>query len=80
MEKKGTTTIFCKSGRGTTGRGNQGGRYIIGKAAIGLQNFETVRTRNIFYVDKTILPENIRKYGFAFEGKKCLIGSGERKL
>lgn len=22
-----------------------------------------------------ILPENIRKYGFAFEGKKCLIGS-----
>ena len=21
-----------------------------------------------------ILPENIRKYGFAFEGKKCLIG------
>ena len=21
-----------------------------------------------------IVPENIRKYGFAFEGKKCLIG------
>lgn len=23
--------------------------------------------------------ENIRKYGLAFEGKKCLIGRGERK-
>ena len=23
--------------------------------------------------------ENIRKYGFAFEGKKCLIGCGERE-
>ena len=21
-----------------------------------------------------IMPENIRKYGFAFEGKRCLIG------
>ena len=27
-----------------------------------------------------ILRENIRKYGLAFEGKKCLIGRGERKL
>ena len=26
-----------------------------------------------------ILRENIRKYGLAFEGKKCLIGRGERK-
>ncbi len=24
--------------------------------------------------------ENIRKYGFAFEGKKCLIGCGEREV
>ena len=27
-----------------------------------------------------ILRENIRKYGLAFEGKKCLIGRGDRKL
>lgn len=26
---------------------------MTGKVAIGLQSFETVRTRNIFYVDKT---------------------------
>lgn len=26
---------------------------MTGKVAIGLQDFETVRTRNIFYVDKT---------------------------
>lgn len=25
-------------------------------------------------IQNGIIPENIRKYGFAFEGKKCLIG------
>lgn len=39
------------------------------KAALGYQDFEEVRTGQIFYIDKTDC-----KYGFAFRGKECLIG------
>ena len=43
---------------------------MTGKVAIGMRSFETVRTRNIFYVE----------YGLAFEGKECLIGREEKKM
>lgn len=36
----------------------------------GHQDFETVRRKNNFYIDKT---EFIKAYGFAFEGKNVLI-------
>ena len=59
--------------------------------AIGIQSFEKLRENQLFYIDKTsfikeryeadliakgIPVENIKKYRFAFEGKKVLIGEG----
>ena len=55
---------------------------MAGTIGIGYQDFEQLQTNGIFYVDKTDFirewwescRERIRSYGFAFEGKKVLIG------
>ena len=43
--------------------------------SIGAQDFAKIRENNYFYIDKAkgIPADKILKYGFAFEGKKCLI-------
>ncbi|MBR1865464.1 MAG: hypothetical protein IJ801_03060 [Lachnospiraceae bacterium] len=42
--------------------------------SIGTQDFGQLRENGSFYVDKTSFIKV--KYGFAFEGKKCLIKKG----
>lgn len=49
------------------------------RAGLGYQNFEEVRTGHTSLQQTELLsegfaPHQIRKYGFAFRGKECLIG------
>lgn len=45
--------------------------YMAGIIGIGHQDFEKIRVKNIFYIEK----ERIRKYRFAFRGNEVLIAS-----